>query len=193
MKKKVRVHAYLTQNELGWWVVKCTDGTHSAPYPFKDDAQKHADYINNEDADDPRYMWVDEYDAEEEREKENAIRTYYARMEAEKKAREERKRKQTEREQNNRKSRKADEKYVYVVSCYERGMSGVVYLQGETNLTKITNHYGGGFITTKVKEAKIFNTKASAQKYIDTLSKCWVVNHLLKNLNVVRKDKKNFE
>jgi hypothetical protein len=114
-------------------------------------------------------------------------------MEAEKKAREERKRKQTEREQNNRKSRKADEKYVYVVSCYERGMSGVVYLQGETNLTKITNHYGGGFITTKVKEAKIFNTKASAQKYIDTLSKCWVVNHLLKNLNVVRKDKKNFE
>ena len=64
-----------------------------------------------------------------------------------------------------------------------------MYLQGETNLTKITKRYGGGFITTKETEAKVFNTKAAAQKFVDTISKCWMVNSLFRDIKVVQKRK----
>ena len=192
MKKKVRVTARIEQTEFGW-IVRLSNGCYSAPYPCRESAQRHVNYVNNEDADNPEYMYIDVEDESENVEKTDVWTDYYARKEAEQKAREERKQKQKAREESNRKSKKADDKFVYVVSCYERGVCGVVYLQGETNLLKITEHYNGGFITTKVKEAKVFKTKAQAQKFIDTLSKCWIVGHLLKDLNVVRKDKKIFE
>lgn len=192
MKKKVRVTAAITNSPIikGGYRVVLSNGVYS-DYATLQDAQRYADYKNNDDADDPEYMYVDvEENYNDNREAELA--NYYARKEMEKKAREERKAQQKAREESNRKSKKSDDKYVYVVSCYERGVGGVVYMQGSTDLTKITERYGGGFITTKEKEAKVFTTKASAQKFIDSVSKCWIVNRLFKNMNVVRKPKELF-
>lgn len=193
MKKKVRVTAAITTNRYGGYRVVLSNGVYS-DYPTLADAQSYANYKNNDDADDPEYMYVDvEENHNTDREKELA--NYYARQERERKAREERKRKQKEREENNRKSRKSDDKFVFVVSCILRGESGVVYLQSETDLTKITNKYGGGLITTKETEAKVFKTKAAAQKHIDRFSKCWVINSLFRSMKVVqkRKDKMGVE
>lgn len=193
MKKKVRVTAAITNSPIlkGGYRVVLSNGAYS-DYPTLQDAQSYANYKNNEDADDPEYMYVDvEENYNTDREKELAY--YYARKEKEKKAREERKAQQKAREDSNRKSKKTDEKYVFVVSCYERGVSGVVYLQGETDLTKITQRYGGGFITTKQTEAKVFQTKAAAQKFIDKIEKCWMVKHLFRSMKVVRKQKTEFE
>lgn len=191
MKKKVRVTAAITTNQYGGYRVVLSNGAYS-DYPTLQDAQSYANYKNNEDADDPEYMYVDvEENYNTDREKELAY--YYARKEKEKEAREKRKAEQKAREESNRKSKKTDEKYVFVVSCYERGVSGVVYLQGETDLTKITQRYGGGFITTKQKEAKVFQTKAAAQKFIDKIEKCWMVKHLFRSMSVVRKPKAEFE
>ena len=193
MKKKVRVTAAITISPIlkGGYRVVLSNGAYS-DYPTLQDAQSYANYKNNEDADDPEYMYVDvEENYNTDREKELAY--YYARKEKEKEAREKRKAEQKAREESNRKSKKTDEKYVFVVSCYERGVSGVVYLQGETDLTKITQRYGGGFITTKLKEAKVFQTKAAAQKFIDKIEKCWMVKHLFRSMSVVRKPKAEFE
>ena len=187
MKKKVRVTAAITISPIikGGYRVVLSNGAHS-DYPTLQDAQRYADYKNSDDADDPEYMYVEVVEnVSDDREK--ALANYYARKEAEKKAREERKAKQAQREADNRKSKKSDDKYVYVVSCYERGVSGVVYMQGSTDLTKITERYGGGFITTKETDAKVFQTKASAQKFIDNISKCWMVNRLFRDIKVVRK------
>ena len=189
MKKKVRVTAAITISPIikGGYRVVLSNGAHS-DYATLQDAQRYADYKNNEDADDPEYMYVDvEENCNDDREKELAY--YYARKEREKEAREKRKAERKAREESNRKSKKADEKYIFVVSCYERGVSGVVYLQGATDLTKITERYGGGFITTKEAEAKVFNTKAAAQKFIDSVSKCWMVKHLFRDIKVVQKRK----
>ena len=183
MAKKVRVTAAITTNKYGGYRVVLSNGVYS-DYPTLQDAQRYADYKNNEDADDPEYMYVEE-NCNDDREKELA--NYYARKEKE--AREKRRAERKAREESNRKSKKTDEKYVFVVSCYERGVSGVVYLQGATDLTKITERYGGGFITTKEKEAKVFNTKAAAQKFADTISKCWMVNSLFRDIKVVQKRK----
>ena len=191
MKKKVRVTAAITTNQYGGYRVVLSNGAYS-DYPTLQDAQSYANYKNNEDADDPEYMYVDvEENYNTDREKELAY--YYARKEKEKEAREKRKAEQKAREESNRKSKKTDEKYVFVVSCYERGVGGVVYLQGATDLTKITQRYGGGFITTKQKEAKVFQTKAAAQKFIDKIEKCWMVKHLFRSMKVVRKQKTEFE
>jgi hypothetical protein len=184
--KKVRVTAAITTNQYGGYRVVLSNGVFS-DYPTLEDAQRYANYKNNEDADDPEYMYVKEENYNDDREAELA--NYYARKEKEKEARERRRAERKAREESNRKSKKTDEKYVFVVSCYERGVGGVVYLQGETNLTKITKRYGGGFITTKETEAKVFNTKAAAQKFVDTISKCWMVNSLFRDIKVVQKRK----
>ena len=189
MKKKVRVIARVVPNANGTWTVVKTNGVKSFPYFSYEDAKRSADYCNNEDSDYPEYMEVEVEDESDNTRVTPNLEGYYARMERERKAREERKRKQKEREENNRKSRKSNDKFVYVVSCYERGVSGVVYMQGETNLTKITKRYGGGFICTKETEAKVFNTKAAAQKFVDTISKCWMVNSLFRDIKVVQKRK----
>lgn len=183
---KVRVVANVVKNHNGTWSVVKSDGAKSISYPSYEDAKSVADWCNNEDSDCPEYMYVkDETPTRVTRNLEG----YYARKERERKAREERKQKQKEREEKNRKSYKSDDKFVFVVSCYERGVKGVVYMQGETNLAKITNHYGGGFITTKLEEAKVFKTRATAQKFVDALSKCWLVDSLFRDIKVVQKKK----
>ena len=181
--KKVRVTAAITANKYGGYRVVLSNGVYS-DYPTLQDAQSYANYKNNEDADDPEYMYVED-DVHTNSESETSL-PYYER---ERMAREERKQKQEEREENNRNSKKASDKYIYVVSCNLRGESGVVYLQSETDLTKITKKYGGGLITTKETEAKAFKTKAAAQKHIDNLSKCWVTKSLFRSMNVVQKRK----
>ena len=173
MKKKVRITAAITPNKWGGYRVVQTDGAYSA------------NWINNEDSDWPRYMEVEVDDTPSIAEE---VVPYYERIAKERKVREEKKRAEAEK---NRKSKKADDKYVFVVSCILRGSNYVVYLQGETNITKIGEKFGGGFITTKVKDAKVFNTKASAQKFIDGVEKCWMVNALFRSMKVVRKAKKD--
>lgn len=186
MKKKVRITAAITPNKWGGYRVVQTDGAYS-DHPTLESAQSHANWINNEDSDWPRYMEVEVDDTPSIAE-ENEVIPYYERIAKERKVREEKKRAEAEK---NRKSKKADDKYVFVVSCILRGSNYVVYLQGETNITKIGEKFGGGFITTKVKDAKVFNTKASAQKFIDSVEKCWMVNALFRSMKVVRKAKKD--
>ena len=188
MIKKVRVVANVVRNHNGTWSVIKSDGSKSIYYPSYEVAKSVADWCNNEDRDFPEYTYVEVEDETPTRVRRN-LEGYYARKERERKAREERKQKQKEREEKNRKSYKSDDKFVFVVSCYERGVKGVVYMQGETNLSKITNHYGGGFITTKLEEAKVFKTRATAQKFVDELSKCWLVDSLFRDIKVVQKKK----
>ncbi len=182
---KVRVTAAITKNQFGGYRVVLSNGVYS-DYPTLQDAQRYADYKNNDDADDAEYMYVEEEVVSAQTYQPTSEDLYERRMK-ESKEREEKKRIEKE---NNRKATKTDDKYVFVVSCNLRGESGVVYLQGETDLTKITYKYGGGFITNKQENAKVFQTKASAQKFIDKIEKCWMVNALLRSMKVVRKPRK---
>ena len=186
MKRKVRVTAAITKNRYGGYRVVMSNGVY-CDCTNLEDAQRHADYINNEDSDYPQYMEVDapSYDDSNEQPTPYYEKIDLSRIEAEK-------RRKVEAE-NNRKAKKSDDNYVFVVSCQLKGENDVVYLQGETNLTKINEKYGGGFITSKCENAKVFNTKASAQKFIDGISNCWITKRLFRSMKVVRKSKKTFK
>lgn len=184
---KVRVHADVVSGDYGSYKVVRTDGIRSDAVCFnKEDAQRDADYINNEDSDYPEYITVPDYDEierEERRRQRERERRKEKREKREKRSAEIAEHKKQVRE-NNRNSKKTDEKYVFVVACYIRGGSYTQYLTGNTNLLK-----SGNFITRKEKEAKIFKTKASAQKYIDTITNNWMVREVLRDFRVVRKAK----
>lgn len=186
VKKRVRVRASITRNSYGGYRVVLSNGVYS-DYATLEDAQRRADRVNNEDSDYPEYMTVIEEVEDEESNAPAPLVSYWERMEEAHKKRQQEKR---EAEDRNRKSRKTDEKYIFVVSCLLRGESYTMYLQGETDLTKITAKHGGGFVTTKEEEAKVFQTKASAQKFIDKLSKCWMVKATMRSMKVVRKPRK---
>ena len=184
---KVRVHADVVSGEHGSYKVVRTDGIRSdAVYFNREDAQRHADYINNEDSDYPEYRIVPDY---EEIEREERRRQREREREREKREKREKRsaeiaeyKKQVN--ENNRNNKKTDKKYVFVVACYIRGGSYTQYLTGNTNLLK-----SGNFITRKEKDAKIFKTKASAQKYIDTVTNNWIVLEVFRDFRVVRKAK----
>ena len=186
---KVRVTASITTNKYGGYRVVLSNGVYS-DYPTLYDAQRYANYKNNEDADDPEYMEVKNDRVVTEQTYQPTSEEVYERKRKECEEREAKKQKE---EENNRKSKKTDDKYVFVISCLLRGEKVVVYLQSATDLTKIGEKYGGGFITTKCAKAKVFQTKASAQKHIDKLKGCWIVNHLFRSMKVVRKPKTEFE
>ena len=50
----------------------------------------------------------------------------------------------------------------------------------------------GGFTTYEAKNAKVFQTKASAQKMVDILTKNYLVKKLYRNLKVVQKKRELF-
>ena len=192
MSHLVRVRAWLEPHPTisGMWRLRTNESKaiHTDWTFDKESLIKSRDYINNEDADDPRYIEVpdeDDYPKPKSQEEINAERAYYF---AQEEKRKERKRKEQERIENNRKSKRSNDKYVYVISLIQRGYTVTEYFEGETNLLTMK----GTFSTRKVEMAKTFTTKASAQKMVDTLSKNFLVRQVFRNLKVVQKDKKIF-
>lgn len=175
-----RVTAAITANEYGGYRVVLSNGVFS-DYPTLEAAQRYANYKNNEDADAPEYMEVKEEGKEDEK---VYFEPYYERREKERKVREEKKRKE---EESNRKNKQVNDKYVYVISMFERGCKYTEYFKGESDLLKFTR-----FTTYRVENAKVFRTKASAQKVIDALTKNHMVNKVYKNLKVVQKKRELF-
>ena len=191
----VRVRGWLEQKPnsyLGLWRVKCNNGTYSE-WTTYECAKSHCDHINNEDREGEYFEVPDppRVKTQAELEEEEWIRECRrAAEEAADKRREERKRKEQERIANNRKSKRSDEKYVFVISCIQRGYNRTEYYLGDTNLLKMGS---SRFTSPNVKKAKVFKTKASAQKMVDILSRNFLVDCIFRNLKVVRKDKKIFE
>ena len=187
----VRVRGHLEKKPnsyLELWRVKCNNGTYTAWVPYED-AKRHCDYINNEDREGEYFYVPDKPTAEEIRRDQEEYEARRAREDAEWKRREERRKKEQQRVEANRKSKRSDDKYVYVISCIQRGHSGTEYYLGDTNLLAMGN---SRFTSAKVEKAKVFKTKASAQKIVDILSSNFLVNRVFRNFKVVRKDKKIF-
>lgn len=177
---RIRVKAWIENCGNGMYRMRTNEGTHTDPTFNLASLQKQVDFINNEDADDPRYINV----PDEEPTTDNYAIPYYER---ENQRYLERKKKEEERAESNRKSKRSNEKYVYVISCIERGCNTTEYFKGETNLLKMKS-----FTTLKVKDAKVFNTKASAQKIVDTITKVYLVKKVYRNFKVVQKKKELF-
>lgn len=192
---KVRVRGWLEKKPnsyLNLWRVRCNNGTYTE-WTTYEDAKRHCDYINNEDSDGEYFEVPDPPRAKTQEELDEEAWRLECQRERERKAearRKERKRKEEERIANNRKSKRSDDKYVYVISCVQRGYTRTEYYMGDTNLLKMGN---SRFTSPNVKKSKVFKTKASAQKMVDVLSKNFLVNYAFRNLKVVRKDKKIFE
>ena len=184
--------AYVEQNarnSFDSYRVVRADGIKIGYFGDYESAKRYADEVNEKDySETHRNMPISrpKTKAEIRLEKEYAEQ----RLERARKRDEQKKRKIEE----NRKSKKADDKYVFVISCKKRDsiFTDTRYLQGETNIMKI-DEYGGGFITSDFTEAKVFTTKAAAQKYIDKLNESWVVVTWIRDLKVVQKSKAYFK
>ena len=179
---KVRVTASITKSPCCGYRVILTNGIFG-DFATLQDAKDYADKINDDDSNNPLYIEIE--DSNESEYNGNSI-PYYERIDNERKEREEKKRAI---EDSNRKSNKADDKYIFIISCYLRGERDVVYIQGETDIAKITKKYGGGFITAKAENAKTFQTKAKAQRFIDKISSSWIIDSLFRSMKVVRRKK----
>ena len=183
---KVREHARIEKcPRTGVYYVKTNSGSISY-YSNYEDAKSYANYINSEDSDYQR--WIDvpsptERNYDEERwEKSRQMYEEKIKREAEKREKEQKKL------EDNRKSKRSNEKYVYVISLFERGKGGYTqYFNGETNLLKMET-----FTTCKETDAKVFQTKASAQKVVDMLNKNYLVKKLYRNMNVIQKKRELF-
>ena len=135
------------------------------------------------------YAWIDvpssterNYDDEERWEKSRQMYEEQAKRAAE------RREKEAKKIEENRKSNRSNEKYVYVISLIERGYTYTEYFKGDTNLLKME----GSFTTYEAKDAKVFQTKASAQKMVDTLTENYLVKKLYRNIKVVQKKRELF-
>lgn len=191
---KVRLRAWVEQTKGGMWIVKYNDGSYSSPHFTKSSAQKSADWTNNEDSDpiyfdDGRPTEEEEREIKRQRAKEAELWEFRKRLAYEKAERADKRREQEKKKiEDNRKSKRSNDKYVYVISLIERGKGGYTeYFKGETNLLKFKY-----FTTDKAEDAKVFNTKASAQKMVDTLTENRMVNALYRNLKVVQKKRELF-
>ena len=188
IRRKVREHAWIERLTDGSYRMRTNEGTYTDSTYDLQSLQKQVDYINNEDADNPHYFYV--YEELPFDEEEHAKRMEYEKEKEriQRERAEERKRKEQERIENNRKSKRSNDTYVYVIACIERGYTTTEYWKGGTNLLKMD-----GFATTKVKDAKTFKTKASAQKMVDALSKVFLVRKVYRNFKVVQKKKELFQ
>ena len=180
---KVRLKAWVENMGNGTYRVHCNDGSVTYPtYDYQSVVRK-VNYINNEDSDG---HYFDDGRLTEDAEKmlakirENKI--------AKANHREEVKEKREKKEEENRKSKRSNEKYVYVISLIQRGKKYTEYFKGETNLLKMDS-----FTTYKETDAKVYQTKASAQKVVDTLAKNYLVRKLYRNLKVVQKKRELFK
>ena len=191
---RVRLKAWVESMGNGTYRVHTNQG--SVTYPTYDyqSVVRQVDAINNEDSDghyfdDGRLSEEEEKILAEMRERKlERERARNARLEAQAKRAAERKKKEQEKVENNRKSKRSNEKYVYVISLIERGARNLTeYLKGETDLLKFKN-----FTVYEAKDAKVFLTKASAQKMVDALTKNSMVNTVYRNLKVVQKKRELF-
>ena len=185
---RVRERAWIEKSN-GIYNVKTNSGAISY-YSNYEDAMSHVNYINNEDSkghyfDDGRLSEEEEELLRQERQREWEMQQ--ARIEARTERSAERKEKEQQKVENNRKSKRSNEKYVYVISLIQRGKKYTTYFKGETNLLKMDS-----FTTYKETDAKVFQTKASAQKVVDALSKNFLVKKLYRNLKVVQKKREIF-
>ena len=189
---KVRVRAWIEKSPNGIYNVKTNSGAISY-YSNYEDAMSHVNHINNEDSkghyfDDGRLSEEEEELLRQERRRERELQeARNARLEAQAKRSAERKEKEQQKVENNRKSKRSNEKYVYVISLIQRGKKYTTYLKGETNLLKMDS-----FTVYKETDAKVFQTKASAQKVVDALTKNFLVRKLYRNLKVVQKKRELF-
>lgn len=190
---RVREHAWIEKNlRTGVYYVRTNSGAISY-YLKYEDAMSHVNFVNNEDSeghyfDDVRLSEEEEELLRQEKERkwqEQMARN--ARLDAQAKRSAERKEKEQKKVEENRKSKRSNEKYVYVISLIQRGKKYTVYLKGETNLLKMDS-----FTVYEETDAKVFHTKASAQKMVDILTKNFMVNKLYRNLKVVQKKKEIF-
>lgn len=190
---RVRERAWIEKSpNLGIYYVKTNMGSISYYSNYKD-AMSYVNHINNEDGD-GHYFDDGKLSEEEEellrKEKERKWQEQIARSErlaAQAKRSAERKEKEQKKVEENRKSKRSNEKYVYVISLIQRGKKYTEYLKGETNLLKMDS-----FTVYKETDAKVFNTKASAQKVVDSLSKNFLVKKLYRNIKVVQKKRELF-
>lgn len=186
---RVRERAWVVDGgSNGLYYVK-TNGGAISYYCSYESAKRHADWINNDDSD-GHYIDIpsaEEIDREiEERNRREAERN--ERREAEAKRAAEKREKEAKKIEENRKSKRSNDKYVYVISLIERGYTYTEYFKGDTNLLKME----GSFTTYEAKDAKVFQTKASAQKMVDTLTENYLVKKLYRNLKVVQKKRELF-
>ena len=184
---RVREHAWIehcTRN--GLYYVKTNSGSISY-YTNYEDAKSYANHINNEDSEG---FWFDvpsptptEHNYDDEMwEKSRKMYEEKAKRAAE------RKEKAKKKVEDNRKSKRSNDKYVYVISLIERGGNNLTeYFKGETNLLKMNK-----FTAYKETDAKVFETKASAQKMVDQLNKNFLVTKVYRNLKVVQKKRELF-
>lgn len=191
---RVRLKAWVESMGNGTYRVHTNQG--SVTYPTYDyqSVIRQVDAINNEDSeghyfDDGRLSEEEEKILAEMRERKlERERARNARLEAQAKRSAERKKKEQKKVENNRKSKRSNDKYVYVISIIERGGGNTTeYFKGDTNLLKFKD-----FTVYEVKDAKVFITKASAQKMVDMLSKNRLINKMYRNLKVVQKKRELF-
>ena len=190
---KVRERAWIERSpNLGIYYVKTNSGCISY-YTNYEDAMSYVNYVNNEDSeghyfDDGRLSEEEEELLRKEKEREWEMQqARNARLEAQAKRSAERKKKEQKKVEDNRKSKRSNEKYVYVISLIQRGKNYTSYFKGETDLLKMDS-----FTVYKETDAKVFQTKASAQKVVDALTKNFLVKKLYRNLKVVQKKRELF-
>lgn len=192
---RVRLKAWVESMGNGTYRVHTNQGTTTYPTYDYQSVVKQVDAINNEDAD-PYYFDDGRLSEEEEkllaemREREiEKARARNARLEAQAKRSIERKKKEQKKVEDNRKSKRSNDNYVYVISLIERGARNLTeYFKGDTNLIKFKD-----FTVYKVEDAKVFVTKASAQKMVDMLSKNRLITKIYRNLKVVQKKREIFK
>ena len=186
---KVRVRAWVETLPDGSYRMRTNSGCVGySTYDLKS-VQQSVDYINNEDSEGQYFYAPDEADEEALRERRERIRKEAMYREIREERAEVRREKERQKVAENRKSKKKSETYVYVVSMIERGSNNSTeYFSGETNLLTMSK-----FAVSSVKKAKVFNTKASAQKVVDKLTSVRLVYKLYRNIKVVQKNRELFK
>ena len=186
---KVRVRAWVEQMFDGSYRMHSNDGAVGTSTFDLKSVQQQVDYINNEDSE-GRYIEVSDrvdFDVYLEEREEARVMAERKMAEREKRA-EERRKKEIQKIENNRKSKKKSETYFYIISMIERGANkSTVYFSGETNLLTMKK-----FTVDSAEKSKVFNTKASAQKVVDTLENNRIIYKLYRNIKVVQKKKDLF-
>ena len=123
---RVRERAWIEKSpNLGMYIVKTNSGSISY-YSNYNDAMSYVNHINNEDGE--GYYFDDGRPSEEELLRQQRAENWRlqqarkARLEAQAKRSAERKEKEQKKVVENRKSKRSNDKYVYVISLIERGV-----------------------------------------------------------------------
>lgn len=187
---KVRERAWVERLHDGSYRMRTNSGSVGVSSFDLESVQKSVDYINNEDSDGHYFEVADNSS--------NMVDEEWEREEKERREKRERERKERaiiriekkkQKIENNRKSKRSNETYFYIVSMIERGSNAqTVYFSGETNLLTMKR-----FTVGDVKKSKVFNTKASAQKVVDIFENNRIIYKLYRNIKVVQKKRELFD